>query len=997
MDSNPTRKLVVSAMTAVLLLSSILFVTEATADSDDLVVSNLYEEDGTPPPREDIPYTYSVEWKNDGDSTESATVRLYADCDQSGTFDESDSISMGPGESGVVNLSITFTGTGETCYSATIYQGSSHYGEFENFAMVEPETGVADLWVNLNMTQESASVAEPVTMSFEYGNEGEVSTLHPVSIKAFFDPVGNSHTNYFDPSPFTFDYLTPPDPAIGAPPEFMDWEFKIPEGTCDLGPEYNSSNSCDDGGGTWTLTEGRMHKFTVYIDSEENNTDEDNDLQNNIDIWEICIGNCDQPDLQVAEEGTGEDSIMSEPLEAVAGGIISFVYGISNTGQGDADCPPAGPNCPGATGQFVTHLEVQKCAGDGEDPCAGSPWEYKNISKVIRTPIPKCCENNVLYDNDALKLNWSTTPNDAGWWNVRIFVDANNVIEEVDENNNYLDWYKVKGEYFELKEQRPDMMVQGIDPGASVIYKDDEQTLQIQVLQSEFGDALADDVEVFLRIIEPDNTIIDWFPLATKLTVGLAPDITFFPYTWTPTKVGPYEFEVWVDKNDDILEWNEDNNQMMTSKYINVEPKLPDLDITTLVVTPLNNDGYGMVGVSSELTATIVNDGVRALDGSEAAKLSIAFYITSPFTTQLAEIFVSDACGCDPTLNVSESIDVTIPINFALNDNYRLAAIVDEGPTPQSQGEIQEVSETNNQAFLNIYAASSVDAHVSNLAVDVGDGLAGKVHPITFDLGMSNLAEGQTYRLFFNVSVAGTFGWGEIMSLSNQNSTGTYPIGTGYSLAGPIAYVDFNTSYLVSSVSIPWVPSKDRTDVYNVSVTVSSAINVDLTNDTAYVNKIAMEKLTTDLLVEAIKITESSGSATIKVTVGYPRGEQSTLDGVAVAMEVYKASDYEDGEAPLTTLTTKTLASPLAKGDSDSISFTWAVKDGDFIFVAILDPDDTIKEVDETNNRYPSKLVNFGDSGPVVTEDEEDEGLLPAPSLITSIALLGAIAILRRR
>ena len=76
-----------------------------------------------------------------------------------------------------------------------------------------------------------------------------------------------------------------------------------------------------------------------------------------------------------------------------------------------------------------------------------------------------------------------------------------------------------------------------------------------------------------------------------------------------------------------------------------------------------------------------------------------------------------------------------------------------------------------------------------------------------------------------------------------------------------------------------------------------------------------MEKLTTDLLVEAIKITESSGSATIKVTVGYPRGEQSTLEGVSVAMEVYKASDYEDGEAPLTTLTTK-LCLPLAKGDS---------------------------------------------------------------------------------
>ncbi|MFL2941902.1 MAG: hypothetical protein ACJZ2N_03780 [Candidatus Poseidoniales archaeon] len=1004
MDSNPTRKLVVSAMTAVLLLSSILFVTEATADPNDLSVSNLYEEAGTPPPRENILYHYTVEWENNGDATESATVRLYPNCDQSGTFDESDSISMGPGESGLVNLSITFTDTGETCYSATIFQGSSHYGEFTNYAMVEPETGVADLFVNLNMTQDSASIAEPVTVSFEYGNDGVVSTLHPVTIKAFFDPVGNDHTNYFDPSPFTFDYLTPPE--SGMPAEFMDWEFRIPDGTCDLGPEYNSSESCDGSGGIWTATDGRMHKFTVYIDSEENNTDEDDDLQNNIDTWEICVGNCDQPDLQVAEEGTGEDSIMSEPLEAVAGGIISFVYGIANTGPGDADCPPAGPNCPGAVGELVTHLEVQKCAGDAEDPCAGSPWEYKNISKVIRTPIPKCCENNVLYDNDALKLNWSTTPSDAGLYNVRIFVDANNVVEELDENNNYLDWYKVKEEYFELKEQRPDMMVQGIDPGASVIYKDDEQTLQIQVLQSEFGDAMADNVEVFLKIIEPDGVIIDWFPLTTNLTVGLAPDITFFPYTWTPMKTGTYEFMAWVDRGDidedseynggDILEWNEDNNKLVNSRFILVEPKLPDLKISSLTVTPLNSDGYGMVGVSSELTATLVNDGVRALDSSEAAKLSIAFYVVSPFTTQLAEIFVSEACSCDPTLNISESIDITIPIKFALNDNYRLAAIVDEGPTPQSQGQIQEVSETNNQNFLNLYAASSVDAHVSNLNVDVGDGLAGKVHPITFDLGMSNLAEGETYRLFFNVSVSGTFGWGEIMALSTQNSTGTYSIGTGYSLAGPIAYVDFNTSYLVSSVSIPWIPSKDRTDVYNVSVTVSSAINVDLTNDTTYVNKISMEKLTTDIVVEAIKVTESGGSATIRVTVLYQRGEDPTLDGIAVAMEVYRASDFEDGEAPLTTLTTKTLSSPLARGDSDSLSFTWAVKNGDFIFVAILDPDDLIKEVDE-NNRFPSKLVTFGDSGPVVTEDEEDEGLLPAPSLITSIALLGAIAILRRR
>ena len=381
MNANYKSKLLASAVTAVLLMSGLVLLTGAQAGpADDLEINDVVETLGSPPPRVNIPYDLEITWENEGSTDYEATVRLYDDCDMSSVEAESDSIDMVGGESGVVSLQYTFTEVGEVCYSAAIYYGSTNYGEFEVYMNVEPETGDADLWVQLDMEGSNFAAGEPADVIFEYGNEGDVSTLNPLTIKAYFDPIENQPTNYFYPSPFNFDYLSPPDPTIAAPPDFMDWEFKIPEGTCDLGPEYNSSNSCDDGGGTWTLTEGRMHKFTVYIDSEENNTDEDNDLQNNIDIWEICIGNCDQPDLQVAEEGTGEDSIMSEPLEAVAGGIISFVYGISNTGQGDADCPPAGPNCPGATGEFVTHLEVQKCAGDGEDPCAGSPWEYKNIS-----------------------------------------------------------------------------------------------------------------------------------------------------------------------------------------------------------------------------------------------------------------------------------------------------------------------------------------------------------------------------------------------------------------------------------------------------------------------------------------------------------------------------------------------------------------------------------------------------------------------------------------
>ena len=92
MDTNPRRKLIVSSITALLLLSSILFLAEVKADPNDLEISNLYEPAGTPPPRANIAYEFLVEWTNDGSSSEDATVRLYADCDQSGTASESDTI-----------------------------------------------------------------------------------------------------------------------------------------------------------------------------------------------------------------------------------------------------------------------------------------------------------------------------------------------------------------------------------------------------------------------------------------------------------------------------------------------------------------------------------------------------------------------------------------------------------------------------------------------------------------------------------------------------------------------------------------------------------------------------------------------------------------------------------------------------------------------------------------------------------------------------------------
>ena len=391
-----------------------------------------------------------------------------------------------------------------------------------------------------------------------------------------------------------------------------------------------------------------------------------------------------------------------------------------------------------------------------------------------------------------------------------------------------------------------------------------------------------------------------------------------------------------------------------------------------------------MVGVSSEITATIANLGVRDMTSSEGTKLEVTFYTSAPFVSELGTINV------DKALIVGETVDITIPFTFSGNDQYRIVAKVDESKL------ISESNENNNENYKNIYAVSSIDAYVENMSVFVGDGLAGKDHPITFDLGMANLPDEGTYRLFFNVSIDGTFGWGEVLSLSTQNMTGYYPIGTGYSVSQDygLGYIDFNSSYNHQTVVVPWIPEASRPDDYNVSVEVTSVINVDGTNDVAFF-KLTIEKLTTNLVVDAIKVTEADGSATIKVTVGYPQGEQSELDA-EVSLMVYRAVDYEEGNPPIDQLTTKTIAGIL-KGDSRPVSFTWAVKNGDYIFVAVLDPDDKVKEVNEADNAYPSLKTTFGASGPTVTEEEEDEGLLPAPSIVAALGIIGAVALSRRR
>ena len=952
MNENYKSKLLASAVTAVLVFSSLLFISGAQATpSDDLEVSQMYEPDGTPPPRANIAYDIVVEWSNEGSSDYDATVRLYEDCDLNTMADESDSISMGAGEEGLITLSITFEDTGEVCFSGTIFYSGTDYGEFENYLNVEPETGEADLSIELQIEGSNFAAGEEVNVIFEYGNEGTVSTLNPVTFIAYFDPVDDDPTTSFSPSPLTFNFISPPPPDAPPESERMEWPYTIPGGTPD-----------------------GKYKFTVIIDSEQNNTEEDPNLDNNVDEWEVCVGDCSEADL-VISEANQLNSLRVQPEDGVAGMTLSFFYAVENQGEGDA--LPPGP-FDDREGNLTMGIEVMKCP---DEDCTGQVWVPVNTTAPIKTPINS---GETMEDDSILGVNWSTSSSDAGWWNIRIVADYENVIEESSEANNNLEWFKIHSGYFNLAEQRPDLVVAGINEGIDKVYQDDERIIQVAITQTSMGDAMADGVEVYLKMKDPDLQSTDWFQIDEAKTVGLTPETTFFEYAFTPTKLGYYEFYAYVDREDNILEWDDTNNEFDADKYIQVFEKLPDLEVTSVSINPVNDEGYAMVGVSSEVVATIVNSGIRDMTSSEGTKLEVSFYTSAPMATKLATVNV------DQALAVGESVDITIPFKFLENAQYRVIAKVDEDKL------ITEEDENNNEKYKNIYAVSSLDSYVNNFSVVVGDGLAGVEHPLTFDLGMHNVPDEGTYRLHFNVSIDGTFGWGEVLELSTQNTTGFYPVGTGYSVSGSYAYIDFNSSYNRQTVTIPWIPDPSRSDTYNISVEVSSDINVDIGNDEVYA-ELTVEKLTTNILVESIKITESGGSATIKVTLGYPQGEQSDLD-VEVGLLVYRASDYSEGNPPIDSLTVKSI-NGILRGDSRPISFTWAVSNGDYIFVAVVDPENKVKEINEADNSYPSLLTNFGTSEVIDDAEEEDEGLLGLPSISVTIAMsiFGLVALARRR
>ena len=948
-----------TAMAALLLISSLTVLATVRADgNDNLYIENFnYDYSNHTAPRAGHDHPLRVDWVNDGDTTASdVTIAI-----EWGTeVVESDPMDLAPG-SGFIYLDFNFDSDGEQTATAFVDYGEDfeESDETDNYAtttfQVEPEVGTADLMADLDPYDSLQDVQQPDELIFVewiVNNNGNVTAGYPdreITMGLYIDPRGSDPANLVAFRVFGVGDLMP---------EMGEGVFESFEVT--------------------TPSEEGRYIISILLDIDGNNTDAGN-LSDNSETFDFCIGGCSDPDL--VPIGQGPSTLQLAPELAIAGETSTVHYSIRNDGNADA---PAG---------VVMHLEVIKCPGGD---CEGQSWTKVNETEPWRMPLPGQTD---LEDQSMLAMGWEVPADGVGKWDLRVILDATDIAAEIypdGEENNIMLWSDLHAhELLDVRERRAELVVQGIQT-ISQPFKDFPVDVHIFVAHDQaegLGYRSASNVTVDLWIEDENFNEVHIEDAGGSQNVELEAPIGYI-YSWTPPATGTYTLRAWVDYDDNVLEWYETNNELQDIT-IEVKRKLSDLTVLDLEVEPRDDSGNVMVGVASTISATIANLGIRDMTAAEASNLEVSFYTISPVHELVAEVSPGTALAVGQTITISTSFV------FTVRDQYKLVAKVDERKRSAEKGEDDYPSRTDapNELSQTVFAESSVDAWVRNVSVE--SGIAGRDHPVTFDLGFDNLPLEGNHFLYFEITVE-----------HSNGAVGSYmeiPAGEGYQFAAgddPVlpygAYVNLSVDNPQTSISVSWIPDADKGRNYTITVFVIAAINIDSDNDQG--SAVAdIEKLTTDLVVESLTVTDRGESGLrIDVLVLYPRGEQDSLNGVEVTLYVYDYADWSaqgSSAVPRDTFPVKSIEGALGRGDSRIVSFTWVRNVGDFVFVAEVDPDNKVRELDEDNNLYDSEVITIEALGSGGGSVEEDEGFLGLPSLspLAPLALLGAVALLRRR
>ena len=368
---------------------------------------------------------------------------------------------------------------------------------------------------------------------------------------------------------------------------------------------------------------------------------------------------------------------------------------------------------------------------------------------------------------------------------------------------------------------------------------------------------------------------------------GLSADATTtVPFTWT-AQAGLHTFKAVVDKDNTVTECDETNNEKTISFSAT---SLSDLVVQDITWTPTNPS----IGDTITFTATIKNQG----NGSSSSS-RVYFYLdgsTSHFTYKNFGGLSADAT-------------TTVPFTWTAQAGlHTFKAVVDK------DNAVTECDETNNEKTIAFSATSLSDFVVQNIKWTPASSSTGEL--ITFTATIKNQGNGSSSNNYVH------------FYFDDSNTHHTAQSFTGI------------TTGSTNTVSFTW---KAQAGFHTLKAVVDKANTVTESDESNNEKNITFSTVSlSDLIIQ--NITWTPKSCTIGDAIDFTATIKNQGTGESSNGVIYF---YLDG---LTTPYKYQPFSGIAVDSISTVSFTWEAQKGSHTLKAIVDRDNAIAEIDETNN-----------------------------------------------
>ena len=341
--------------------------------------------------------------------------------------------------------------------------------------------------------------------------------------------------------------------------------------------------------------------FSVYIDWNDDITETDE--ENNDFFFDFHVFGEPTAELEFIEGST----VIATPPDPAEGDVVDLLVLFQNSGRADA-------------AQFyVTFQDIL----DGDT----STIETLEVSNV--------------WAGSPAQVNITWRPDAVGNHTVRVILDSQDDLEEVDEDNNVFDFsIYVHPHTPELTlDLSYGLVADPLDEWLDDVFQNHAINISVMVLNVDVVEA-ASDVRVRFwdqpengSAIEIADFIIPAVSNATEMGFNQFPGRAEAWVVWDLNSgtsiVGNHTIIIEVDPLNAIDEWNDEDNRH--SFNVTVREPRPDLEVTTIAVA-----GEPARGIPSEVTVTLFNGGATAVS-SAYVELRVDGRLVSSWNVTLQE------------------------------------------------------------------------------------------------------------------------------------------------------------------------------------------------------------------------------------------------------------------------------------------------------------------------------------------------------------------------